>query len=252
MICKEAQTFMDGYADRELDLVRSLEMEQHIEGCASCSKLYRNHQALHSAMRDGTLYFSASPALEKQVRAAVRKESKAERHETAWRWRHGWTWLSAPVAAAIVAAFVWIALSPRPSPNDLLVQEVLASHVRSLMASHLTDVPSSDQHTVKPWFDGRLDFSPPVVDLAAQGFPLVGGRLDYLDGRPVAALVYHRRQHLINLFLWPSAHPTDLKISSVTRHGYHILHWYQSGMTCWAVSDVGTGDLDEFARLFQH
>src|SRR5262249_46458652 len=138
------------------------------------------------------------------------------------------------------------------SADAFLTQELVANHVRSqMLPTHRFDVASSDPHTVKPWFAGKLDFSPPVKDLVDQGFPLVGGRLEYLHDRPVAALVYQRRQHSINLFIWPSTSVPETPMKVVSRQGYHLLHWTQSGMTHWAVSDLNAHELQEFAHLIE-
>jgi anti-sigma factor RsiW len=152
------------------------------------------------------------------------------------------------VAAAAVIVLALVPLLRGPSTQEILAQQVLSSHIRSLMPQHLTDVSSSDQHTVKPWFNGRLDFSPPVADFAKEGFPLVGGRLDYVDNRPVAALVYGRRKHFINVFVWPSASKIDAGTKDMTLQGYNLVQWTKSGMTYWVVSDLSKSELDEFVR----
>ena len=160
--------------------------------------------------------------------------------------------MAAPLAAAALVLFTLVPFLHGPSTEEILTREVVSGHVRSLMANHLTDVPSSDRHTVKPWFNGKLDFSPPVQDFVKQGFPLVGGRLDYLNNRPAAALVYARDKHLINLFIWPSSDSSDAGTKSETRQGYHVFHWTRSGMTYWAVSDVEKSQLQEFVQLVQN
>ena len=163
------------------------------------------------------------------------------------RWRR---WLDAALVFGAGAATAWLVLArvALPGPADAIGDEITASHVRSLMAAHLTDVASTDRHTVKPWFAGKLDFSPPVTDLAAQGYALAGGRLDVIGGRPVAALVYQERQHVINLFVWPA--PAG-RTSAQTRQGYSLVGWAQGGMQFWAVSDASAPDLQAFAQALR-
>ena len=246
MSCQEAQDLLDGYLDGELDLVRSLELEQHLQACGSCSQAYRNHQTLRSAIRTGSLYFTPPVHLQTRVRSALRGASRAAGRPHIWSWR----WLSIAASLAFVALMLWRLVPALPgfSTDDLLTQELIAGHVRSLMVSHLTDVPSSDQHTVKPWFEGKLDFSPLVADTTEQGFPLIGGRLDYIGNRPVAALVYRYQQHVINLFIWPSTQQGDVGESTLTRQGFQLIHWAKAGMSYWAVSDLNARQLHEFAR----
>ncbi|HYM10376.1 MAG TPA: anti-sigma factor [Bryobacterales bacterium] len=253
MNCQDTRELVHGYIDGELDLMHNVEIERHLRECATCAELYEGQQALRSAVRDRSLYFRAPQDLRQRVQQAVRREAGGTAQARVIRWpaRRRWLTAAASIAAAVTLA---VGLRPvlfRPSSGDLLAQQVLASHVRSLMASHLTDVPSSDQHTVKPWFNGKLDFSPPVKDLAAQGFPLAGGRLDYLDNRPVAALVYQRRKHFINLFIWPVAGGSATGGGVAALQGYHLIHWNQSGMNYWAVSDVNAADLEQFTRLIR-
>jgi anti-sigma factor RsiW len=161
-------------------------------------------------------------------------------------------WLQAAslFAAGAATTCALLLLRPAAAPDDL-VAAVAASHVRSLMAEHLADVRSSDRHTVKPWFAGKLDYSPPVVDLAAQGLPLVGGRLDYLGGRAVAALAYRSGAHVINLFVWPADAVAEAAPQAATLQGWHLLHWTQGGMQAWAVSDASAAELAAFASQWR-
>jgi anti-sigma factor RsiW len=175
-----------------------------------------------------------------------RADRRADRPAAAF-----WRWIAIAAAVLLAASAAWniALLRSRTSSADLIAQDVLSSHVRSLMGTHLLDVPSSDQHTVKPWFGGKLDFSPDVRDFAAQGFPLIGGRIDYVGGRPAAVLVYQRRKHIINVFTWPST-ATDGR-PELDRNGYHVVHWNISGMSWWAVSDLNLDELRQFENLFR-
>ncbi|HXG94172.1 MAG TPA: anti-sigma factor [Blastocatellia bacterium] len=250
MICEDTQKLIGAYVDGELDLVRSLDLEEHLRACVICARIQENHQTLRAAFAESSLYFNPPSGLQNRVRSAVRKTSKAETRPRVVLGR--WVFVAASVVV-VAAVSIWgiVLLRTQLSANDLLTQEIISSHVRSLMANHLTDVPSSDQHTVKPWFNGKLDFSPPVKDLAEYGFALVGGRLDYIDNHPVATLVYQRRKHFINLFIWPSTQ-SDERESSASRQGYNLIHWTRSGMEYWAVSDLNSGELQEFAQTIQN
>jgi anti-sigma factor RsiW len=264
--CPENNILLHAYLDGELDLLSTLRLEAHLRECEACARAHESHQTLRSAMSSAPLHFKPPDDLARRIHLALEEADRAARPgpppvlESPGRisWQRLWRraarpfWAAAGVAAAAAIVLVVLRFGPAPSSpsrEDLLAQEVLASHVRSLMANHLTDVPSSDQHTVKPWFDGKLDFSPPVQDLSMKGFLLVGGRLDYLEDRPVAALVYQRRKHFINLFVWPS--PKDSKLKMVMRQGYNLLQWSRSGMTYWAVSDLNSTELQEFVQLIR-
>ena len=250
MNCEDAKPLLDSFADGELDLVNHVQVEAHVDECLACDHAYRNTTALKNVLAAEELYFKAPAELRTRISSSLRE--KAE--ESFWRGMLKWRWMPSMAAAAIlvIALFSTVAIF-RPSANseDLLANEMVSAHVRSLMLDHATDVVSTDQHTVKPWFEGKLDFSPPVVDLAPQGYALIGGRLDYLGGRPVAALVYQRRQHLINVFIYPAQDKNNGSGAS-TRQGFNVIHWTKNGMTFWTVSDLNAGELQGFAQLLQN
>ncbi len=247
MNCREVHNLIDGYIDDELDLVSNLGIEQHLQICPACGRLYRSRQALQTLVHTDSLSHKAPAHLQKRIRSSLRQ---AERREFPWR-RSTFAMMGAAAVLLVALVTSWILIKnvAPPAMDGSLTQAVLDSHVRSLMVNHLVDVRSTNQHTVKPWFDGKLDFSPVVIDLAQEGYPLIGGRLDYLDGRPVAALVYQHETHVINLFTWPTT-SADSPVTTVTRQGYHIMTWIKSGMVYWAVSDVEESKLQTFVRLF--
>jgi len=248
--CPETQTLIHGYVDGELDLMKCLEIEQHLEACPACAQAHAGLQAVRAAVQNSSLYFQAPPGLVKRVQSSPRGVGQGNRTPGLSPRRL----LAVAASLALVTTVGWgllRALSAR-SADVFLTQELVASHVRSqMLPSHRFDVASSDPHTVKPWFEGKLDFSPPVKNLAAQGFPLIGGRLDYLRGRAVAALVYQRRKHSINLFIWPSLPGDEAAPKKATRQGFYLLQWTRSGMTFCAVSNLNEGELKEFVLLIQ-
>jgi anti-sigma factor RsiW len=248
MNCQQAKPLIDPYADGELEAAAILELERHLQSCSACGIAWRNLQNLKKTLKQDALYFSAPTELRRRVKAELRSQFEVK----SWWNLRNWNWLSATttsVAAACLAVLLSVTLS-RPSAQQELTQEIVASHVRSLMANHMLDVVSTDQHTVKPWFNGKLDFSPPVKNLAAQEFPLIGGRLDYVGGRSVAALVFQRHKHIINLFIWPAKENDSKPASFAPIQGYNVIHWSDAEMTFWAVSDLNETELMEFVRDF--
>jgi anti-sigma factor RsiW len=254
--CKLTQSFVPIYVDGELDLVRTIEMETHLKDCPACTQKLEDQQELRSALRRSSLVYAAPAALRERIQSSLRASSWVGIQERKIKWppMHIWQWVGAVAVLALFFLSGWqlTVLLRSPSGDQQIAVEVLSSHVRSLEAHHLMDVISTDQHTVKPWFDARLDFSPPVKDLASDGFPLVGGRLDHLEGREVAALIYQRREHFINVFVWPNPAESSSTQAIESRQGYNIMRWSRRGFQCWAVSDIAASDLAEFARLFEN
>ncbi len=254
--CEDTLQWLDAYWDNELDPVNTLEIEQHLQGCATCSQSYEELRAPGVALSD--LPRHAMPAaLREQVRSALRAEAGEEEGRTIpflparsqnWRWLT--TMAAMLVLGAMLAGALLFSRHQPADPNAMLASEVIASHIRSLMVSHLADVVSTDQRTVKPWFDGKLSFSPPVVDFARNGFPLVGGRLDYLPDGPIAAVVYRHDKHVLNLFVRPASGTERGKFpKTASRQGYNCVSWIQNGTRYWAVSDLSEADLRQFMEL---
>jgi anti-sigma factor (TIGR02949 family) len=237
------------YIDGELAAEKATAVERHLETCEACRALVESERQVSVAVRHHGERFRAPAHLKARVLSEVERRSR----------RSGWSdlrmlgvgWNPVALAASLLLTVMvssggTIAYLQRSAEANKgpLVREVVAGQIRSLMVDHLTDVASSDQHTVKPWFNGKLDFSPPVVDLTTEGFPLVGGRLDYLDNRQVAALVYRHRQHVINLFIWPEGGEEAPRAEAL--QGYNLLYFKHGGMEYWAVSDLNPADLKEF------
>ncbi len=237
MNCAELLSWLDGYVDEELDLARSVEIERHLAECVDCAAQAKGLRMLRSAIASNAPYYTAPTDLRKRVEGLMPRPKQ----------RRLWTMVWAPAAAALAASLATVLITG-VRPANTIEQEVVASHYRSLLANHLTDVASSDCHTVKPWFTGKLDFGADVFDLSASGFPLAGGRLDYIDGRTVAALVYNRGRHVINVFVWPQSGSARAPRSDSAR-GYNVVRWSEADMAWWAVSDVNAADLKELVGL---
>jgi anti-sigma factor RsiW len=251
MSCPERGPALHAYADGELDALGTAALEAHLRDCAGCRAELDDIEAVRTALRAPEARVRAPEALRMRIEALadVRPAAPPQR----------WNWPSfaggGAIGALAASIALMLALPQLASPTltgqltDELPGELVASHVRSLQASHLVDIPTSDRHVVKPWFNGRIDFAPPVPELAPQGFPLVGGRLDVIGGRTVAAIVYKRRLHTINLFVRPAGGSSSQ--TALTRDSYSLVHWTANGLDFWAVSDVGAADLGEFEKSFR-
>jgi anti-sigma factor RsiW len=238
----QIRELLQAYADGELDLVNALEVEEHLRSCEDCRSGAEQIRQLRETIMSDAPCFRAPAHLKRNIRAALRREENAEDKSISF-----WPVFAAALAVLILATVFF--LSSRTSHESNIADEVIANHVRSLLATHLVDVASSDQHTVKPWFEGKIDFAPEVRDFAMSGFPLVGGRLDYLNGKTVAALIYQRNKHPINLFVMPAPSGRDVAPAPITRRGYNAFHWSRGQMEYWVVSDLNQTELREFSDL---
>ena len=242
MNCSDMHPLFHAYLDNELDAARSLEMEKHLAECPKCAAARASMLALRSALKQNDLAYSAPANLRRSVREIARPTTDATPTpgvSALWRW-----------LATASTAFALILLLLRPvgvAQNDLALDEAVGAHVRSLQVEHLTDVMSTDQHTVKPWFTGKIDFAPSVTDFAAQGFPLYGGRLDYLGDHSVAALVYHHAKHVINVFVWPST--TAMTAKAQELRGYNVINCAANDLHYCLVSDLNAKELGDLADL---
>jgi anti-sigma factor (TIGR02949 family) len=247
MQCDEVRPRLDAYIDGELAEDECAPLLAHLADCPECGPEAAALTRLRDGIRHAAPIYRAPEALRSHIRAALRAEAAAS--AGASRAAPSWLAYAASILVAVAVGSGGTLLVTGERQGDAIASELIDSHLRSLLGSHLTDVVSSDQHTVKPWFAGRSELSPPAVDLAGEGFPLVGGRLDVISGKPVPALVYRRRDHVINLFVLPASRD-DLG-SALSRHGYSLRHWNEGDLGFWAASDAAPSELAEFERVFR-
>jgi anti-sigma factor RsiW len=254
MNCDEFEVLLHALIDGELDAGHAREVEAHAAGCSACAERLASFRAIHEAVSGAALKEAAPAPLRSRIEASFAAPAKANAavqrfFRPSRRGFFGGFALGSALSAAVAASLVLAVM--RDNQQQTVADEVVSAHIRSLQAGHLMDVETSDQHTVKPWFNGRVDVAPPVVDLTAEGFTLLGGRLDYIDGEPVAAIVYQRRKHLINLFVAQRLGARHSGALSEAIQGYNVRHWSQDGLDFWAVSDLAGDELDEFVQKIE-
>ena len=244
MTCDEAEIVLHALIDGELDAMHTSEIEAHIAACPRCATALRDYRTMANAMSSDELKFAAPARLRQRIEAAMPQKRSPDRRMLL----QGFALGSAVSALAATGLF---AIILGDKNEQRILSDVMSAHLRSLQAGHLTDVLSTDQHTVKPWFNGRLDVAPPVVDLTSQGFTLIGGRLDTIDGRAIAAIVYRRRTHVINLFVSQTGNTEPHAARIETVQGFNIRRWSDRGLNYWAVSDLASDELSDFGAKFE-
>jgi anti-sigma factor RsiW len=244
MICEETEILLHALIDGELDAGHARELEDHIAGCPRCAAQLLSYRQMSKAVARTDLRYTAPPELRRRIEASLPKTQAPNRRAVLRGFAMG-------SAVSAIAATGLVAIVLRGDDEQRIMSEVVSAHLRSLQAGHLTDVLSTDQHTVKPWFNGKLDVAPPVVDLTAQGFTLIGGRLDYVDTRPTGAIIYRRRSHVINLFVAQTASAKRHPAKPETIQGFNIRRWSERGLNYWAVSDLAADELAEFGEKFE-
>lgn len=250
MNCADTQNRIHAYIDGELDLTNVLDLEEHLSGCSACKQVHQKYTVSHTMLMRHATYYAAPSNLRGRIRASIQPGNAPIRLPRPTLLFPVKTRLGAALAFSIVVTCAATFYFAAPAEKDRLPEEIVSSHVRSLMSGRLADVASTDRRVVKPWFSGKLDFPPPVDDLASRGFALVGGRLDYIKERRVAALVYSHRGHPINVFVWPAA-SDDARPQIQSHRGYNLVNWTHAGMFFCAVSDLSRTELVELARIFQ-
>ena len=245
MTCDEAEILLHALIDGELDAGNTRAVEDHIAGCPRCAAQLASYREMSKIIAGADVRYKAPLELRRRIEASLPQPKQAPSRRAVLR---GFAMGS---AVSAIAATGLVAIILRSDDEARIESEVVSAHLRSLQAGHLTDVLSTDQHTVKPWFNGKLDVAPPVIDLTAQGFTLIGGRLDYVDTRPIGAIVYRRRAHVINLFVAQTASAERRAAKIETIQGFNIRRWSERGLNYWAVSDLAADELAEFGDKFE-
>jgi len=264
MNCNDMQYLIHAYIDNELDMTKCIEVEQHLNECSKCSITYNNYLELHNKLRTQDLYFTAPEDLLDKINSSIKPTALSNPITIKNKFFNRYN-ISMGIAAVIIIFLSIIIFRSNYLNNNYMEDYIVSNHLRSLVlnnegiktntdineTSHLTDVTSTDEHTVKPWFDGKLDFSPPVIDLKDKGFQLIGGRLDYIDNRPAAALVYKYKKHVINMFITLTDKSLNANTGNIKLRGFNLISWNKSGMNYWVISDLNSEQLMAFSNLIK-